>query len=193
MSRDTYLLRGFTLIELLIVIAIIGILSTVVLASLSTARAKARDSSRLHQVNQIRNALVLYANDHGGKYPLSSGFFCLGLNDGQQCWPGYTHNAGGSGIAGNTALTVALAPYISNLPADPDPTRPVGDRYIYATNTVESWHCTNPSPPITGSFLVWEPENTNPNSDSYCGSGSYACCGPLDCGSNYFCVQQLSY
>jgi len=197
MSFDTFFFRrssteGFTLIELLVVIAIIGVLSSVVIASLNTARGKARDAVRLAEIKQLQNAFFMYADDHQGKFPLISG--CIGLNDGETCWPGYIHNSGGSpGFSGSTALTQALAPYMPTLPADPNPTRSVGDRYLYRPNTTESWHCTNPVPSISGSFLVWEPENTNPSSDSLCGSGSWSCCGPLDCGSNRFCVMLLTY
>lgn len=61
--------RGFTLIELLVVIAIIGLLSTVVLASLNTARMRAKDSQRVQQLQQLVNALELYALDNNGIYP----------------------------------------------------------------------------------------------------------------------------
>jgi len=57
--------RGFTLIELLVVIAIIGILSAVVISSLSTARTKARDAARLSEVHQIQTALQLYYTAQG--------------------------------------------------------------------------------------------------------------------------------
>lgn len=54
--------QGFTLIELLIVIAIIGILSTIATVSLSQARERARDTKRVADIQQIRNALLIYSN-----------------------------------------------------------------------------------------------------------------------------------
>ena len=51
--------QGFTLIELLVVIAIIGVLASVVLASLNTARKKSRDARRIADIKQIQLALEL--------------------------------------------------------------------------------------------------------------------------------------
>lgn len=65
--------RGFTLVETLIVIAIIGILATIIIISLFSARDKARDGKRKAEISQIGRVLTLscYIPDGGpGEYDL---------------------------------------------------------------------------------------------------------------------------
>lgn len=63
-------IKGFTLIELLVAISIIGLLSSIVLASLNVAKAKGRDAKRISDIRQIRTAIELYKAD-SGYYPTS--------------------------------------------------------------------------------------------------------------------------
>lgn len=62
--------KGFTLIELLIVIAILGILSTIGLNNFMSARIKARDLSKKADLQSVAKSLEAYANDHRS-YPLT--------------------------------------------------------------------------------------------------------------------------
>lgn len=60
--------KGFTLVELLVVIAIIGILASVVLASLNTARSKGSDAAIKSNLNNARAAAELFYDSNGNSY-----------------------------------------------------------------------------------------------------------------------------
>ena len=69
--------KGFTLIELLVVIAIIGLLSTLAVVALNSARQKSRDSKRVADIKQIQTALELYYSENNG-YPAAASAIVLG-------------------------------------------------------------------------------------------------------------------
>lgn len=83
--KEKGLKRGFTLIELLVVIAIIGILASVVLASLNSARAKSRDARRIADVKQLQLALELFADANGQTYPVALSELTTGCSGSSAC------------------------------------------------------------------------------------------------------------
>jgi prepilin-type N-terminal cleavage/methylation domain-containing protein len=95
---------GFTLIELLVVISIISLLASVVLASLNSARAKARDARRLADMKEIEKALQFYF-------------------DANNAYPGVTYGSGenlaGWEVSFYGSFMEYLAPYLSKTPVDP--------------------------------------------------------------------------
>lgn len=162
--------HGFTLIELLVVIAIIGVLASTVLASLNTARSKARDARRSSDVRQLVTALNFAADTTGGTFPTSGGAWrCLGhppTGAGSTCWIGsYT---------GLTSLNNELTPYLSTIPDDPtNNTSCYGDAYLYNSNVPAGQRYTGAP---AGTYIHWYFENA--------ALGNLACAGGVNAGSN---------
>jgi len=108
--------RGFTLIELLVVISIIALLSSVVFASINSARENARDAKRKADIKQIFTALQLHY-DKRGSYTSPENM----CNDTSR---GGLGNCGSSGAtddwdANSDLRDVVADGFLSRLPIDP--------------------------------------------------------------------------
>jgi type II secretion system protein G len=75
MTKEIPNKKGFTLIELLIVLAIIGILTSFLLANFIGAKARARDAQRKSDMRQMQAAFELFRADVGN-YPTNAQVVC---------------------------------------------------------------------------------------------------------------------
>lgn len=157
--------KGFTLIELLVVVGIVGILSSVVISSLSEARAKARDSRRKSDLNQIRIALSMYFNEKGNYIESGSGCGASGLGYG---W----FNAEGSGYPKSIMQCLIDAGVANQEIIDP-----TGRKTSSATSGFAYMKYTCGTPPKTYVYAKLEtiPQSINATDGTCCST----------CDSNY--------
>lgn len=64
-------IKAFTLVELMVVMAIIGILATLIVGGFRSSQLRGRDAQRKSDLKQLANALELFWADYG-KYPAAS-------------------------------------------------------------------------------------------------------------------------
>lgn len=77
---------GFTLIELLIVVAIIGVLATMLLSAIFGAKTKTQIGVAKSQIKAIQAALSMYEGDHG-RFPRHTARPTgTGLSGSEPCW-----------------------------------------------------------------------------------------------------------
>ena len=123
MRRAFKVSSGFSLIELLVVIAIIGILATIIIASVSKSRASARDARRYADLSQIQIALEAYYNLNSS-YPSTGGAWYTVCTNGANS-TAYT-------TSGSSGYVPDLAPaFISALPTDPSGCTGIGTYHGY--------------------------------------------------------------
>lgn len=123
---------GFTLIELMVVIAIIGLLSAVLYASFSEARAQARDKVRLTSLKELQLAIELYKAQNG-RYPAKG----CGSPSG---WVGPGPQQGSTGTECADYIVGLVPDYIEKLPTDPSKENQTGLGFLYGTDATGSWY-----------------------------------------------------
>lgn len=123
--------KGFTLIELLVVIAIIGLLSTLAIVALNSARTKSRDAKRVSDIKQVQTALELYFADQDS-YPVGTNLALGSANYD------VLDSTNGFDSAANGTVYMGLVPSA--------PTPPAGNAYTYSSLAARGGAACNASP-----------------------------------------------
>lgn len=133
-SKRTMTASGLSLIEILVVLAIIGVLVTIVTASFGDSRAQARDKVRMTSLKELQLAIEQFRAQNG-VYPLRG----CGVTGADE-W-----TSPGPGAAGTTwyntcdQYIVGLVPdYIPKLPTDPTGELETDRGFLYQTNADRS-------------------------------------------------------
>ncbi len=139
--------KGFTLIELLVVGTIIAVMAAAGVISYTSANRRSRDTRRISDLEQFRNAFEQFRADNG-YYPSSSGSWI---------------DASSTSTALYTAIVSGSTQYMPALPKDPSSTK---SYYYQSTNFI--------SPNYYGYCICADLDNT-PSSSGTCSSLTASC------------------
>jgi prepilin-type N-terminal cleavage/methylation domain-containing protein len=162
---------GFTLLEIMVAVSIMTLLITVVSASISGARSRARNAQVKSEKQNIILALVRAREASPTyTYPGVTGWQCL--KPSGTCWKG--------AWTGNSTITNALTPYMPGgvIPIPPwtDTNQHRTGGYLYSPYIVNFVG-------VTGPVLVWSQENQINTAD--CNGATFTSIGA------YYCAELL--
>jgi general secretion pathway protein G len=159
---------GFTLVELMIVISIIALLTGIIVANLTSSKARSRDAQRVSDLNQIQLALEQYF-DRCGQYPIAD-------SNGM---PSTSSSCSGG--------VITISSYISKIPQDPSN----GQKYLYVAN-----NGTTPTDYVLHASLEGQsqaqqnsfPESVRQDTSHSTWAGGFSCYDSTNTGSKDYCI-----
>ncbi|MDO8492696.1 MAG: type II secretion system protein [bacterium] len=156
-SRASRRREGFTLIELLVVISIIGMLSSVVLASTNNARIKAKNLAKNTTINNYRTAFELLRNQIGDfPPPTNSTDACIGTHPDGLC--GYV-----SSDTQDDTVNNLLNPYLPGVPGLEPMTYTSGQSFVFRGPIYACEHGVGACFLPIRVYLVWQLDELNQN------------------------------
>ena len=116
--------KAFTLMELMVVIAILGVLTTMMTGNFLTSIRRSRDAQRKNDLSTIQRALEMYYEDNK-TYPIVTGTNAGDVNFGASfCHPDEPPSLG-----------CDIKTYMQKMPNDPNP----GKTYFYSTTSTNNY------------------------------------------------------
>ena len=153
--------KSFTLIELLAVIAIMGILASLMLPALNKARDRARVSKCVATIASLQTALSMYQVDYGF-YPASTGVNTLQHNGNSK----NTTDPPDKRLVEALTATTLGGPYMEFKGKDLDSTEtvlldPWGQAYIYVSRKAKDGST------VSSSYGPFHPDTTTVSNNTY--------------------------
>lgn len=150
--------RAFTLIELLTVIAIIGVLASILIPTISKVRETARFSKGTANIREMARAALMFADEHKGYIPHDGGSSVTAANVDKNAFSP-------KGIAGpwwNELPPYMGLPTLASLSANRQPLPTFGQNHpficpnasVNSTSSAPAWLCYAPAFPLSQNSLL---------------------------------------